>query len=137
MAAEVTPDPKAPARIVDPAVVRQARLMLGDECAACGRPPGSIHHIIEKGPPHRGDDVDGNLVLVCGHGTMGCHGAIHGNPYVRNGRRWTREGVRRRIYEHIMRCRPDIVAYVNEKLGGPVQGAEYLRLRYYGEATHA
>lgn len=43
------------------------------ECALCGEAgPLSLHHINR----HPRDDVEGNLIMLCGHGTSGCHGLI-------------------------------------------------------------
>lgn len=136
MTPDVTPDPKSAARVVDPAALRAARLA-GDECAACGRPPGSVHHVIPRS--EGGDDVPANLVLLCGSGTTGCHGAWHGNPYAIARRevvivgstmeRRNAEWVAQRIGHHIAAARPDTIAYVIEKLG-PDPGSSYLLRRY-------
>lgn len=73
------PDPKPDARIVDPTATR--RKVLGDRaCRACGNQAATGHHLLPKG--ERGDDVVDNIVPVCGDGTQGCHGALHGSPYV-------------------------------------------------------
>jgi hypothetical protein len=136
------PDPKPerrarePIRIVDPAAIRLARL-LSDECAACHRPPANAHHVIERGAPHFGDDVPANIVLLCGTGTGGCHGAYHGAPYEARiitqfgvgVERRDREWVASRIGKTIMAGRPDTIAYVIGKLGG-IQGYDYLHRRY-------
>ncbi|HSE46092.1 MAG TPA: hypothetical protein VLA89_12270 [Gemmatimonadales bacterium] len=43
------------------------------ECALCGETePLTLHHISNK--PR--DDVEANLVMLCGSGTTGCHGMI-------------------------------------------------------------
>jgi hypothetical protein len=44
------------------------------ECALCGQHRGrlSLHHISK----HPRDDVEANLVMLCGSGTTGCHGEI-------------------------------------------------------------
>lgn len=52
----MTADPKTGRRIVDPTAVAAAR-HAEDACAACGRPPGSVHHIVQKSSPWFGDDV--------------------------------------------------------------------------------
>lgn len=154
-------DPKPAARIVDPAAVARARLS-GDECVACGRPPGSVHHVIPRG--EGGDDVAANLVLLCGTGTTGCHGAHHGNPWypewIERERTaaggWTAETLRlhgipwpppsgwkralrhdaewvnRRIGVHIASRRPDTIRYVIDKLGD-YPGRDYLRRIYFVE----
>lgn len=131
----MTVDPRPAARIVDKDALRVARL-LSDECAACGRPPGSAHHVIPRG--ERGDDVPENIVLLCGSGNTGCHGAWHGNPYTvtaggavaaRIDALW----VARRIGQTLLESRPDVIEYVRRKLG-PVPAAEYLHRRYLMEA---
>lgn len=69
-------DPRPLARIVDrnagrDKVRREAR------CRACGLERISLlnrAHLVPKG--QRGDDVDENIVPLCGSGTSGCHGAL-------------------------------------------------------------
>lgn len=91
--------------------------------------------MIPKGYAHGyGDDVLANLIVVCGSGTSGCHGALHGSPYTdRSGRRWTQEDVEQAIGAAIGSGRPDTVRYVIGKLGDTA-GREYLRRRYHLEA---
>lgn len=47
-------------------------------CLFCGRPAESVHHRQGRGgpDPHRLS----NLVVTCGDGVRGCHGAIHARP---------------------------------------------------------
>lgn len=134
--------PRKARRIVNRAAVRQSGLV-NRECAACGKPAANSHHVIPRGGPHFGDDVPGNLLGLCGSGTMGCHGAHHGNPYVvhiapdarsmtqfvpfdeRRDAAW----VNRRIGSHIRISRPDVIEYVLGKLGD-IPGREYLRTHY-------
>ena len=132
---DVQPDPKperrkgnAPRRIVDPVAIRM-KMATELECrAGCGRRADSAHHLIQKGAPHFGDDVMGNIVGVCGHGTAGCHGAIHGNPYVdQDGERWTTERVAAAIGETL--TAPEI-AYFLQKLGRDA-GIEFLARHYH------
>jgi hypothetical protein len=115
-------DPKEGKRIVDPDALRRARAR-GDECAACGRPGANAHHVLQRGAPHFGDDVVENLLLLCGSGTMLCHGAWHGSPYVHVYRgshvreeRRDRVWVAARVGAFILRQRPDTILYVIEKL---------------------
>lgn len=109
-------DPKPAARIVDKDVLALARIRLGNSCAACGSPAGSVHHIIPRS--QGGDDVMANLVLVCGSGTTGCHGALHGNPYYGGDSTWRNSGwVRERLNEHIERHRADTYGYWYAKRG--------------------
>jgi hypothetical protein len=58
---------------------------------------------------HARDDVEANLVMVCGDGTRGCHGAIEANDPV----------TLRLLGEHILDRRPDTIAYLQQKLGVP------------------
>lgn len=136
MKGEPDPKPKRRARgqirEVDQHALAVARLS-GDECAACGKPPANVHHVIPRGSPYFGDDVEANALLICGSGTMGCHGAYHGSPYVdEKGRRWTSEDVRRALGRTITTTRPDTVSYVLDKLGD-VAGRDYLRRTYFIE----
>lgn len=130
MVAAVTADPKPAPRVRDVDALRLARIR-SDECAACRSAPSNVHHVILRG--EGGDDVAGNLLLLCGSGTMGCHGAWHGNPYLvrRRGEveRRDAEWVRRRVGETIRSSRPDVVEYVRSKLGAEA-GDEYLRRAY-------
>lgn len=135
-------------RIVDPELVKRF-LLTHDWCVACGKPSSNAHHILQKGSPHFGDDVIGNLVALCGTGTMRCHGAFHGNPYehkVDTFQRATHVGpvglverrdsewVASRIGLHVARERPDILHYVLAKVG-PSAGREFLRRAYYMEGV--
>lgn len=138
------PDPRPAARTVDPHALAVARLA-EDECGACGRPPGSPHHVIPRS--EGGDDVAANLLMLCGSGTTGCHGAWHGNPYMASDGRWValtlpeqpwrnerRDAVwvAQRIGHHIASRRRDIIAYVVGKLGDE-PGRLYLLRRYHLE----
>lgn len=71
------PDPKPAARIVDPDA-GLAKLMREGRCRACKAAAGerllSRHHLVPRS--QGGDDVDSNIVPLCGHGTFGCHGLV-------------------------------------------------------------
>lgn len=116
------PDPKPtrtrgnrPRRVVDPDATRRVLRRLR-ACAACGRPACNTHHVLGKG--QGGDDVEENLVPLCGSGSARCHGALHGTPYVdEDGRRWTAQDVRRGIGAHVRGRRPDVRVYLTGKLG--------------------
>lgn len=90
-------------------------------------------------------------MVLCGNGTLGCHGALHGNPYtVTTGcegirplptggsELWAKydtvrrdaEWVKRRIGETIVFSRPDVVAYMVNKFGADA-GMDYLERVYY------
>jgi hypothetical protein len=52
-------------------------------CRTCGAQARSLHHIVSKSL--RGDDVENNLVGLCGTGTTGCHGLIESRePWARS-----------------------------------------------------
>jgi hypothetical protein len=137
----MTADPKPERRIVDRDASRLTMLS-GESCAACGGPASNCHHVVQRGAPHFGDDVIANLVLICGSGTMGCHGAHHGSPYVVEvavdrrepggslRERRDAEWVNRRIGETIKARRPDVIAYVLGKLGDE-PGRAFLERIYY------
>lgn len=140
------PDLKAPPRIVDPTATTRA-LLLYPDCAACLYPASNGHHVLPIGRGATGDDVVENVVGLCGTGTGLCHGAFHGNPYsvplcvgaegklgqyVRRDREW----VCRRIGQHLLDRRPDVIKYVLWKLGpGPGPGRAFLSRVYYLEVT--
>lgn len=67
-------DPRPQRRIAD----RQAgiaKVLAEGECRACGqRNFLSRAHLVAKG--QRGDDVEANIVPLCGDGTRGCHGSL-------------------------------------------------------------
>lgn len=57
----------------------------GHSCVVCGGAlhgtrsvDWSIHHRLRRS--QGGDNRLSNLISVCGHGTAGCHGLIHGGP---------------------------------------------------------
>lgn len=81
--------------------------------------PGvSLHHVVPR-RPHLGDDVEANLVFLCGDGTTGHHGEIeHRKPKAQA-----------RLNEHIREHRPDIMGYVYGKFGGG-EGDAWLDRRY-------
>lgn len=134
------PDPKPAPRIKD-GDASKVKLLSDPACRACRRPAANCHHLVPKGA-QRGDDVPQNLIPLCGSGSDGCHGALHGSPYfyeiarspayVGGGaevayERRDSEWVRRRIGQ---RLRPEELLYVRSKLGEEA-AAEYLHRRYY------
>lgn len=90
-------------RIVNPAAV-VAKVLAERECRVCGKPASNGDHIIQKGAPHYGDDVEENVVPLCGTGTSGCHGKKH-----------DRDPETMLIYGE--RLKPDEIEYVRSKLG--------------------
>lgn len=136
----MTADPKGGKRIVDPTAVRSALLKF-NWCAACGVAASNAHHVIQKGSPHFGDDVAGNIVGLCGTGTMRCHGAMHGSPYnhvlsaghdgiLGSYQRRDQEWVAQRIGRDILMQRTDVINYVIGKLGEDA-GWDFLERTYY------
>lgn len=106
------PDPRPRARVKDKEILRVLHV-IWKECAICGLTyPLSLHHVHK----HPRDDVRGNLVMLCGDGTSGCHGLIEAHD----------KETMRRLGEHIMRSRPDTIVYLNEKLG-TIAAGEWMR----------
>lgn len=100
----VVGDPKPAARIVDrKAFARFYADSWGFPCQVCGKPRPwqvSVHHIIPRG--QGGDDVPANFALLCGHGTVGCHGDVEAR----------RNGARERLRAAMT---SDQLAYVTQK----------------------
>lgn len=73
----MTADPKPAKRIVDPDA-GAAKMAREGRCRICGADRRytvtTRHHLIPRS--QGGDDIDDNLVPLCGHGTVGCHGRI-------------------------------------------------------------
>lgn len=77
--------------------------------------------------------MEGNIVCLCGSGTMGCHGAKHGSPYTDDeGHRWTTAEVMTSIGSTLLAHRPDVIEYVLRRLGVEA-GKEFLERVYYIE----
>lgn len=87
------------------------------ECALCGTTePLGLHHIANK--PR--DDVEANLVMLCGSGTTGCHGLIEARDSL----------TRRSLALHILASRPDTVEYLSQRF--PLERAQAWLSRVYG-----
>jgi hypothetical protein len=119
---DVTPDPKPTPRIIDPNA-GAAKLRREGHCRACGRRAGrharlsrgrpvknayeyvklTRHHLVPRSM--RGDDLDENLVPLCGDGTMGCHGILETHP---SGWEYTAMRLRLRLHE-------DEISYIVQK----------------------
>ena len=114
-------DPKPAKRIKDPALVRNFSIRAA-ECCICGasRADGRIsaHHVYPRS--QGGDDVVANLVALCGDGVSGCHGDVEHH----------RNEARARLADHLCRKRPDVLAYLDDKLG--VRPALDFLVRRYG-----
>ena len=77
-----------------------------------GKQNGALHHI----HPHPRDDVEANLIMLCGSGTTGHHGAIQHRE------RWARDALRA-----ILRAsRPDFIGYLAVKLRSPDAAREWI-----------
>jgi HNH endonuclease. len=114
----VHPDPKPEKRIKDSDLLRELHLEW-KECALCRsigetregvpNPEGlrwiglSLHHIVK----HPKDDVRGNLVMLCGHGTAGCHGLIEAHD----------PDTLKDLGRYILTTRGDTIAHLYERLG--------------------
>lgn len=78
------PDPKPEPRIIDPEAGR-AKVLLEGRCRLCDLGPWwklSRHHLVPTG--QGGDDLDCNIVPLCGHGTVGCHGLVEHSMIARS-----------------------------------------------------
>lgn len=96
---------------------RGKRPPMRNACVACGVIATNRHHVIQKGSPHFGEDIEENLAPLCGSGTSGCHGAFHGNPWVdKTGHRWTADEVGAAIGRWL-REDPARIAYAIERAG--------------------
>jgi hypothetical protein len=110
------PDWKPAKRVKNPKVMKSLHVR-GVICVLCGN-PASLHHVYPKG--QGGDDVFENLVGLCGSGTTGHHGSIENGDVP----------TRIELGAHITADRPDIVFYLQDKLGEE-EGREWLRQRFY------
>lgn len=120
-------DPKPRPRIVDREASKR-KLLRDPWCRSCRRRATNCHHLLGKGG-RSGDDVEDNLIPLCGSGAHGCHGALHGNPYEAAGRRWTALDVRLAIG---LTLRPSEYAHVVLTLSA-VPAASFLERIYYVE----
>lgn len=87
------PNPRPPRRVVDRNAGRR-KCGEGAECRLCGkRSPLERHHLVPRS--QRGDDVDANIVPLCGGFTDGCHRLITENDAdalaLLRGRLWPEE----------------------------------------------
>jgi hypothetical protein len=120
-------DFKTEGRIRDPDLLRRLHLEW-KECALCGsvglsssdkpNPENlmyiglSLHHILK----HPRDDIRGNLVMLCGHGTAGCHGLVEAHDATKV----------QELGRYIIANRGDVISHLYQRMG--VEAAqEYLR----------
>lgn len=89
----------------------------GVVCVMCGT-PASLHHIYPRG--QGGDDVESNLIGLCGDGVTGHHGLMEANDI------WTRIW----LGEYLAQHRPDLMFYMQGKLGEEA-GREWLRQKFF------
>lgn len=101
------PDFKQGKRIRDSTVMRDLHRR-GGWCVICEKTTGlTLHHVLPKGPPHFGDDVEANLVFLCGSGTTGCHGEIENAD----------KTARTALGLFLLENRQDVLEYLQGKLG--------------------
>jgi hypothetical protein len=105
--------------IRNPDLLRQLHLRLR-ECLICGATSNgyhrlSLHHISK----HPRDDVEANLVMLCGDGIQGCHGGIEaGNRVIK------------KLLAGYVRRHPERMAYLEQ--AHPEEGADNWLRRVYG-----
>lgn len=106
-------DPKPEPRVRDPELLSQLHRQWR-ECALCGstRDRLSLHHIRK----HPRDDVEGNLVMLCGHGTAGCHGKVEAHD----------AHTLHLLRDHIECDRWDTIAYLDWRLGSLDRATDWL-----------
>lgn len=125
------PDPKPAARVKDPLLLNRLHYRQRECELADFLHPGdpyaprvhrlSAHHVHK----HPRDDVEGNLTMLCGDGTTGCHGRIeHADLEARGA-----------LVRMIRYSRPDVFLYLTHKLGGSIQADDYLRRLANGKGT--
>lgn len=88
-----------------------------DELGGCDPARYSLHHVHNK--PR--DDVQANLVMLCGDGTVGHHGLVTAHDYA----------TCRALGIYLVLHRLDTLEYLGAKLGGPVGASEWLRSQLY------
>ena len=113
---EVTPDLKRAPRIRDAGLFKRLHLR-GVICVLCGE-PGSLHHVYPR--CQGGDDLEANLLGLCGHGTAGHHGLVENGDLT----------ARADLGEWILEQREDTIDYLIDKLGEQ-EGREWLRRRFF------
>ncbi len=106
-------DPKPEPRVRDPELLRSLHRRWS-ECALCGTTRGrlSLHHVLKR--PR--DDMEGNLVMLCGDGTTGCHGKVEAHD----------TETLRLLRDHIEWCRADTIDYLDWRLGSLDRAADWL-----------
>jgi hypothetical protein len=97
-------DPKPESRIRDPLLLRDLHYEW-KECALCLTTSErlSLHHICK----HPRDDVRGNLVMLCGSGTTGCHGLVEDRD----------KATCALLGAHVRKERPDVLEHLRWRFG--------------------
>jgi hypothetical protein len=118
------PDPKPPRRVRDPELLRTLHLLWRGDCVLatddddeCEFLHFSLHHIHK----HPRDDVEANLVMLCGSGTTGHHGRVEAHDYEACSR----------LAVYLIKQRLDTIQYLGEKLGGVNAVREWFRSQLY------
>ena len=114
------PDWKKEPRVRDPDLLRSLHKEWR-ECAVCGSTGFdglvwvglSLHHLNK----HPRDDVRGNLVMLCGHGTIGCHELIESHSSEHRGI----------LGIYVVNNRPDVIEYLDWRMGGLTAAQEWLQ----------
>lgn len=96
----------------DPELLRRLHLRWR-ACELCGSTGRlSLHHVLK----HPRDDVAGNLVMLCGHGTAGCHGRVEARD------RQTLS----LLASYIEQFRPDTIEHLDWRLGSMERATDWL-----------
>lgn len=118
------PDPRPPKRVRDLELLKQLHVLWRGSCAledlgGCYEGRYSLHHVHK----HPRDDVEANLVMLCGHGTLGHHFLIESHD------RETCQAFAR----YLVTERLDTMAYLGRKLGSVEAVREWLRASLHAE----
>lgn len=114
------PDPKRHRRIKDPGLFKRLHAQ-GGTCALADDPVYdcrsslNLHHVLPRS--QGGDDVEANLVWLCGSGTTGHHGFVE---YRDRDRLLSLRAV-------LLTRRPDTISYLADRLGGAVAASTWLQ----------
>lgn len=114
---ETLGDPKPGPRVRNPELYRYLHLRWR-ECVLCGESATklSLHHVSK----HPRDDLEPNLVMLCGSGTTGCHGLIEAAAATK----------KRELAFYIREHRLDTISYLDWRF--PHEGADSWLRRIYG-----
>ncbi len=111
------PDPRPPRRVADLHLLKELHVRWRGDCViadeTCVTTRYSLHHIHK----HPRDDLEPNLVMLCGHGTIGHHGYIEAH----------RADHCARLAVYLIAERPDTMDYLAKKLGSEEARDQWLR----------